>query len=295
MVPPRASGPCDDSTVAISFAAAGAMPIFVIYARGEPALRATVDGSPVRVGRDATSDIALPSETVSRDHAVFVEDEHGHWHVGCVSDTNPVVVDGVLVTRTAPVVDGTHVGVGSEHLVVFCTHETSARRLLGQQGGLGQHRCQRCRWAGLVSVLHRAACPRCGAQDMRSLDEYRPNVKLGGDDTTVPMAPQQAKDRFQGLRAAKRSRLERIDGREEEPKPLSEHAPLLIGGNRAAFKLHGLTLGHVRVTWSGRAWIAESALKFPALKVNGTQVETARLQHGDVIEIGPNRFRFVTE
>jgi hypothetical protein len=95
----------------------------------------------------------------------------------------------------------------------------------------------------------------------------------------------------------KQSRLERADDHEPARRPLGERQPVEISRSKdAVLRLFGLTFGgNVRVAWSGARFAATSTVFFPAMKINGVRTKSAPLSHDDVIEIGSNRFRFVTE
>src|SRR5262245_25456547 len=106
------------------------MPSFVIFSMGQSARRAMFKGASVRIGRDASNEIVLQTDTVSREHACFERNAEGRWTIRCVSQKNPIVVDGKIVTE-AKVVEGTEVLVGSEHLVIFSENEVQAKLYMG--------------------------------------------------------------------------------------------------------------------------------------------------------------------
>ena len=51
----------------------------------------------------------------------------------------------------------------------------------------------------------------------------------------------------------------------------------------------------VTIAWDGFQYVAESAMWYPAMKVNGERARSAPLKHGDTLWIGSNSFRFVTD
>jgi pSer/pThr/pTyr-binding forkhead associated (FHA) protein len=274
------------------------MPAFVIFALGQPSRRAMFDTPPVRIGRDASNDIVLNADSVSREHAVFVQDGDSNWVVTCISQTNPIVVDGHVVPSGASVREGSEVLIGSDHLVIFSENEVTAKQYMGG-AFLTESECRKCHWTGLVSTLkRRASCPRCGGTEVVQLDEYRSDAARGGDQTTSVLKDSDAAAFWKRMKSAKRSYVERDDNHEPGigRRPLDESTALEIGtGSPSALRLAGMTVGSARVRWDGRAYVVESDLKFPALKVNGEKVTSWRLRSGDVIEVGSNRFRFMTE
>jgi hypothetical protein len=116
---------------------------------------------------------------------------------------------------------------------------------------------------------------------------------------TMHISQDQVRASLKKLKAAKLSRLERIDGHEDRTQKtdLSENETIQIGKTpQSTFKLKGFSIGGgVTVRWRGTHFVAESAMFFPAMKVNGVKSKAAPLNSGDVLEIGGNRFRFVTE
>jgi len=275
------------------------MPIFVVCSLGRSPQRVKVDAAPVRVGRDPTNDIVLHDASVSRDHAMFMEDEAGRWLVSVVSDTNAVVVDGKLVQSGAPVGEGTQILVGSDHMIIFSHNDASASEYFGSMAGFTRAECASCRWKGLISTFRRQAlCPRCGGSNFAGTDRYESD-----DDGAVLDSPTRvasAKDLTEGfsrLLAAKRSSIERTDDRKDAGYRvmLQEGQALELGtASNAQLKLYGFfVFGHAKVTWSGDHYVVHSHMTFPSLKVNGTSVKAAALKNGDLITIGSNSFRFV--
>jgi hypothetical protein len=277
------------------------MPAFVIFELGQPARRAVLQGTTIRVGRGAANEIALPGEAISREHAVFARGPDGRWSVSCVSQTNPIVVDGAIVSRSAPVEEGTEVLVGSEHLIVFSDNEVLAKMYSGPSL-LTRSQCQKCQWTGLLSTLKRkAACPRCASADLVQLDVYQFQLDeeaVNAQQSTVEMNQGAAKRFWRQIKEAKKSQLERLDGREAGAarRALSETEEMVLGGSGpSSMKLGGLAFGTVSIKWDGTGYVARSALKFPSMKVNGTVKAGARLTSGDLLEVGSNKFRFTTE
>jgi hypothetical protein len=280
------------------------MPVFVVCELGAPPQRVKIDSPPVRVGRDPENDIVIREDGVSRDHALFVMADRGTWVVSCVSDTNPIVVDGVLTTRGATVREGSQVLVGSRYMVIFSNTAAAAAEYLGSSAGYAQASCLKCQWAGIVGTYSvEPTCPRCGGSDFSGLNHFDSGhhavaeiEDLGDTSTVVASASELAAD-FSRLLKAKRSALERVDGHKESGARLmlKETEPLVLAkSSPGAAALHGmLIVGSATISWNSSQFVIRSALTHPALKLNGKAIEGAPLKHGDLIEIGTNSFRFV--
>jgi|HubBroStandDraft_6_1064221.scaffolds.fasta_scaffold92746_2 hypothetical protein len=269
------------------------MPTFVIHTIGQPSKQITLDKPPIRVGREPKNHLVLGDQTVSREHAIFETDLVRRWYVACVSATNPVVVDGKMVTKRKYLQEGAEILIGKEHLLVFCTNAASAARHLGDT--FFKSTCKKCGWSGLLSAATKPPCPECGAGELVSDSAYTREKPVEG--STSLMSPAQLGVILGRLKAAKHSRLERVDGREPARRELSESgATALARGEGAGLRLFGLfVFGGVKVAWDGSQYVATSAMLYPPMKINGTRAKAAALSHGDVIEVGSNHFRFVTE
>lgn len=275
------------------------MPIFVIHAVGQPSKKVTFEKGPIKVGREPQNHVVLGDKTVSREHAVFERDLSRRWYVACVSETNPVVVDGQMVTRRKYVQDGSEVLVGKEHLVVFCGSEATAAKHLGDT--VVKSECQKCHWTGMLGNTGRgAACPDCGSRDLTAGNTYarEHEVDRAKEGATSLMSPGQLGNILGRLKAAKSSRLERADGRAPARQDLSESGTFALGPKaEGTLKLHGFFLigGGVTVAWDGTQFVAKSAMVFPAMKINGYKRKEAALKSGDVLRVGSNSFRFLVD
>ncbi len=274
------------------------MPIFIIHALGQPPQKVRVDTPPVRVGREAGNDIVVHDKTVSRDHAMFLVDSAGRWVVSCVSDTNGVVVDGKLTRSGAVLKEGSQILIGAEHMVIFSENEVTAKEYLGSAGAYSRGECGTCHWKGMISTLRKnMACPRCGGHEFLGLDHYESSEapQFPVDSPTRTTSVQEVKEIWTRLNQAKRSAIERVDGRTElgDRVGLQEATIYEMGrGAKAHLRLAGIVIGRARVLWSGDCWLVESELTYPACRVNGEKVKSATLKNGDQIEIGSNRFKF---
>jgi hypothetical protein len=270
------------------------MPTFVIHTIGQPSKQITLDKAPIRVGREPKNHLVLGDKTVSREHAVFETDLVRRWYVGCVSETNPIVVDGKMVTKRKYLQEGAEILIGKEHLLVFCASPASAARHLGDT--FFKSTCKKCGWSGLLSAATKPPCPECGAGELASESAFTKEQPVEG--STSLMSPAQLGVFLGRLKAAKLSRLERVDGREPSRRELSEsEATELARREGAGLQLFGvLVFGRgVTVAWDGSRYVATSAMLYPPMKINGAPTKAAALSHGDVIEVGSNHFRFVTE
>jgi pSer/pThr/pTyr-binding forkhead associated (FHA) protein len=270
------------------------MPAFVIFALGQSTRGASFDGDVVRVGRDASNDIVLGGDAVSREHAVFSRGVDGRWTVRCLSQTNQIVVQGALVSTSANVVEGTEILVGTDVLIVFSESTETARKYLGGPMVM-KMRCTACQWAGLVSKVNKKpVCPGCGSVNLSPFDATSAGI-TPKNDTTKEVRDEDAQQLYKKMRYAKHSFLERM-GDTTTRRRLTEQEPIEIGSKApTALRLDGLTFGSAVVRWENEHYVIESSMKFPAMKINGEKKTVARLSAGDLIEIGSNRFRFLSE
>ena len=165
---------------------------------------------------------------------------------------------------------------------------------MSQAGYFAKSRCGRCGWTGVVSTLRREpVCLQCGGTNL-AVDSL---PKARADEATTTMSTFEAEAGFFRLRNAKRSALERIENGDEagERFELAEDKVLVLGGPDAAVELHGITLGSAKIAWNGNYFVADSAMTFPAMRVNGVKTKQSKLRHGDLLEIGSNRFRLATK
>jgi pSer/pThr/pTyr-binding forkhead associated (FHA) protein len=274
------------------------MPTFVIHAIGQPSKKVSFPKGPIRVGREPSNHLVLGDKTVSREHAVFQQDFSRRWYVSCVSETNPVVVDGQMVTRRKYVQEGSEILVGKEHLVVFCASEATAAQHLDE--AVARSTCVKCGWAGMRGNAGRGACPDCGSRELVSESAYTKEreVEKAKEGVTSLMSPAQLGNILGRLKAAKGSHLERLDGREPGRHDLSESEPIALGAKaEGALKLFGLFVfgGGVTIAWDGSQFVARSRMVFPPMYVNGYRRKEAALKHGDVLRVGSNQLRFVIE
>jgi pSer/pThr/pTyr-binding forkhead associated (FHA) protein len=270
------------------------MPAFVIFALGQSARGAVFDGDIVRIGRDAANDIVLGGDAVSREHAIVSRGVDGRWTVRCVSQKNSIVVQGAVVSTEATVTEGTEILVGSDALIVFSESQDTAKKYLGGPMVM-KMRCTKCSWAGLVSKLNKKpVCPGCGSTALSPFDANAAGTPA--TDTTKELSDPLAQQLYKKMRYAKHSFIETIGGDSTGKRRLTEQDPVHLGGDApTALRLGGIVFGSATVQWDGEFYSVESALKFPAMKVNGSKTTFARLSPGDLIEIGGNRFKFVTE
>jgi len=279
----------------------GAVPTFVLHAIGKQAQRASLKLDQIRVGRDPQNDIVLAGRTVSREHAIFLQDQSHRWYVGCVSESNPIIVDNTMVTQSCYLRDGSEVLIGADNLIIFCENDFSAQHQMGQQAAYTTGECLRCHWSGMVSSVRKdPVCPKCGARDVRSASTYtRDEVAAEVDtDATSVMTTEQVKAHLRKIKAAKRSHIERVDGLDDgnARHDLHETETLVLAkGSGGALALKGFVFGGpIVLKWTGAHFQAESAMFWPSMSVNGVKTKTALLNNGDLIEVGPNRFKIST-
>jgi hypothetical protein len=274
------------------------MPAFLVYRLGQPMRRVSIDTPPVRVGRDPENDIVVANDTVSREHAAFMQDERRQWHVSCVSGSNPIVVDGLLVTTSAPVSDMAEVVVGNDCMIVFVLNPANASHLM-EHRQLQQVVCQRCWWTGMASAFRQdSPCPRCGAATVEPAEspaDVDPSM-LNETAGTRVMTEVEVRSSARVLRDAKRAVLVCTDSRGGR-RVLSENEPTHVSKNSPELPLRGFLLigDGFTLSWDGHTWNLQSAMFWPGVKVNGATVKATRLRVGDTIEVGANRYELSTE
>ncbi len=283
------------------------MPTFVVQTLGKPPSKVVVEKDQIRIGREEGNDIVLPEDSVSREHAVVSRDSSGRWSVGCVSTTNPIVVNGKLTRERLDLAEGGEVLVGSAFLLVFSEDPARADQYVNVKTVFQQGRCKGCGWEGMVSPARKApVCPRCNGNEFIEVGGYSGEVRRAAPSSEPPSARLQttamdqvaARKAFRSLKAAKGSRIERVDAHAgaSPRKELTEDAAIVLRRSPdPLLNLHGFVIGQATVRWDGERYVVESAMLFPSLKVNDEKVRSAPLRSGDVISIGGNSFRFVTE
>jgi pSer/pThr/pTyr-binding forkhead associated (FHA) protein len=278
----------------------GTLPTLIVHELNQAARKAPFLVKSFRIGRDPQNELVLASPTVSREHALIRMDAaSGNWFISCTSHTNPVVVDGQLVTQTAWVREGSEILIGSDHLILFSENEQRAASYQAGQSRFVKNVCDSCHWSGMISTLRRdAICPKCGSKGLHAADAYIKAIdaSVGAQNDTSAMDLDQVRASLRQLKTAKRSHIERTDAWTAggERQDLIETEPLFIS-RKDELKLRGFVFGRVKVAWTGRRWQLTSELKFGAVQLNGKPVKETLLRDGDVIDIGNSKFRVVTE
>lgn len=275
------------------------MPVIIVHALGKAPQKLSLASSPIRIGRDPTNDVVLADETVSREHALLVRAPDGSWMVSCVSETNPIVLDGKVTADGGTLREGAEVLVGSEYLLIVALDAHRADQYMQGRSAFAKHECVHCGWSGMLSSAARnLTCPKCMGTQFRKTDSYATGTESDKARlATAYVDPRSASEAFERIQGAKRSFIERVDaeGNAEGRSALGEerHVELARSGPDL-LRLRGLCWGTVRIAWDGERHVVESKMLFPALRVNSERTERARLRSGDLIEVGANRFRFVT-
>ena len=278
------------------------MPAFVIHRLGAPPRKVVADGAVARVGREATNEIQLEDDAVSRQHAVFSAEPHGGWKVECVSATNPIVVNGALISGSAPVAEGTEVVIGGQSMIIFSATTHTANAYMGSEKYFDRSTCASCGWSGMVSSVRKdPVCPSCATKieigaARRPDNEAAPRKPGAAEKATNMLGDAEMKGVLDRLKSAQQSRLERVDGKDPTRTAitLTMDKAITIGKAKgSAMSLQGLiTLGQLNVKWDGKRYVVTSAMTFPSMRINGHKIDTAPLVDGDEIEVGSNRFRF---
>lgn len=277
------------------------MPVFMIHSSGKDPRKAQIDLAEIQVGRSPDAELVLPSATVSRRHAVFSQDRSGRWTVRCVSGTNPIVVDGQLVREFAAIEDGSEILIGAEFLLVFVRRDADAFRYGGGRSVYAPTRCTKCDWSGMLSAFRaKPICPSCGSPDILREDQYdvseaRKDAVTG---STQNLDAREVREHFRSIKTAQMSVLVRLDdsGGRRRKELAEDQAVRLSKKDGADFKLGGMVIGSgLEITWNGSRYEVRASLEFPSMKVNGKKTRKARLEPGDMIEVGKNRFRYDVE
>lgn len=278
------------------------MATFVIHALGEPPKKAAFSRSEIKIGRVASCDLVLPSKTVSRQHALVGKGPQGSWTALCLSETNPLVVNGTMTRTEVEIQEGTEILLGGDFLLIFVEEDKNAASFMGgEKKYYVRFDCGRCGWGGLMSgVRAEPACPGCGGVELKRQDAYDSQQAAGTAEagSTSFVDRSEVRRAMEQLKTAKMSHVERIDGKAgTNRKELTERDTLTISkSTTTGLKLHGIVLGKgIKVSWNGQHFLAESDLSFPSMKINGKAERMVRLKNGDLIDVGSNRFRFATE
>ncbi len=277
------------------------MPTIVIHALNQEPKKASYSQTEVSVGREADNDLALPGKTVSRHHATFLRTPEG-WVARCVSETNPLVVDGAMTRTEVEVVEGSEVLVGGDYLLVFVENEKNAANYMGgEKKYYTRVACERCGWAGLMSgVRAQPVCPGCGNTDLARGDAYdhtKEADKAQAGATAFVDQPGQggdgpAQDRQDEPHRAVRRQVGR-------GVPQGAHRTGHAGDqqghhHRAQAVRDRVRRGHQDLVERQELPGRVHAL-LPLDEGKGTKESTCLLKNGDLIEVGSNRFKFVTE
>lgn len=282
------------------------MPTFVVQTLGKPPSKVTIEKDEVRIGREEANDIVLPEDSVSREHAVVRRGADGRWTVGCLSTTNPIVVNGKLTRESMDLAEGGEVLVGSAFLLIFSEDAYRADQYISVKTVFEQKRCTGCSWEGMISSARKnATCPRCNGAAFVDVGGYSGEVRrAGGSEApnarlrTAALDQDEARKAFKAIKAAKRSHLERVDahaGAAPRTELAEDKTVVLQRGPDPMLALRGFVFGSVTVRWDGARYMAESGMVFPSMKVNDAPAKSVPLRSGDVISIGANSFKFVTE
>ncbi len=238
------------------------MPKLVIQQKGKPPRSYSLDRHTTIVGRGRDCGLILPDISVSRHHAQVVQNEES------------VVIQDL----------------GSQNGTSVNATRVSNQTL--ENGDVIQ--------IGKFVLVYRATTPEEAAQVRRdSLDDYEVTGRtaylekvtaLGGDG-----AHHTANISRQDLQSIRESLT-----RKEKGSILceSQTGQRIVIGEKArqfgkAIPCGGLRGGTVVVVWSGRAHqVIKKSGMFTTLKVNGKPIKEKRLEPGDVIELGKDRFRY---
>ncbi len=256
------------------------MPVLVIREMGKPARQVEFEENVATIGRAQGSTLRLADSAVSRVHATLREAAYKQWVLQPAGPRTPVRLDGIDLQGMGKLREGSDIFIGPIQ-IIFSLRSDALAFYQGKQ--LAQ------RDPGELSGIGRRPGPLVMARDTATPEA-----------ATAFMDADSLRAHHERLRAAENAWIQNVTPNPEgriETFHLEESRPCLLGkGAKADLPLKGFTLGSKpdRVVWEGDAYVVQHRLWLPRLLVNGARCQEARLADGDLIQLGPNIFRFRT-
>tara|TARA_B100000925_G_scaffold235822_2_gene184492 strand:- start:160 stop:987 length:828 start_codon:yes stop_codon:yes gene_type:complete len=253
----------------------------------------------VIIGREENSDLLLTDVSVSRQHAkVFYAQDSKHY-VQMISDKNPILVNGNVITQHTVLKEGDELQFGP-YLIYFSQMADGhfvQQKYMQEKTFRYEAQCTACDWVGILSI-HAAnpVCPRCAGTNFIRTDEIIHNPMASERTTTLNISDLTKLNA--ATRTAKNARIERVqkEAGKHSKVLLNEKKSVVIGGGDSDLPLTGIRLGgSATIYWDGTNFAVRSEGFRPKLKVNGREMATAALKNGDVLTMGKSDFRFVVE
>jgi len=287
------------------------VPTFIIHQMGKKPRSEFVEGPVIRIGRDPKCDLVLKNVSVSRRHALVRQDpDKGGWLLEALSTANPVIVHGKPVTQPVPLREGAEIQLG-RFFVLFTEQAEAPDDYAARKGFTFCATCEKCGHEQKVGALETdPACGKCGHKPLSTLAGFlgaKAKAKAGGpgvmgsgsqiqEVSTVGLDSRDLMRYHSTMRAASRSVIVRVGGKEERHSLVEEQTCTFGKYGKATLPVEGFVLGTpATVSWERNRYVVRKTGWWPGLFVNGSKVDEAPLRDGDEIRVGKTTFRFVVE
>jgi len=231
------------------------------------------------VGRDPDSDIHLDNLMISRKHAVIYQ-ENGVWFIKDMSGKNGVFVNGRQV-NVCPLHDKDTAELGKYMLVFRQTMQE-----LERDRGLARKNDPRQRLTDMINT----------ALNENSTNKHKTEEQL---QETAALSTGQINSIRQEMNKRRRPHLVSTGKNPGKIYPLDKRKTLIGSASTCDIILdRGLIIGkeHAAISETGESFVLTYLSGIAGLKINGKKLgkEKHFLNDGDRIEIGDNKFQFVS-
>jgi pSer/pThr/pTyr-binding forkhead associated (FHA) protein len=231
--------------------------LLIIREHGSPDRVFDLFGEDVVIGRSRSCDLRLANVSVSREHAVF-RWEAGEYLVEDKGSHNGVYVNGTRV-------DAQRLGTGD--LVRLGKYE--------------------------LVYVHEKVPRVLQSADIEAMPRWH-QVTIGtADDSTFRISESMMERMIAARRLLESGRIVQDGEGHQDWTPGEETLGL---GRGATIPLDGLFMGaHVaEILWNGRSHVFKRISRRLKVKINGrTYTDATMLEHGDTIDVGKTRLRYV--
>ena len=270
------------------------MPTLIIHELHKQPRAENIDKNKIIIGREDASDIVLTHTSVSRQHAQLFLASDQNYYVQMLSQKNPILVNGKIVSQHTSLKEGDELQFGP-YLIYFSKEDKPLQKYMQQKTHLYEAECKGCGWQGTLSEHTRnPVCPRCGHAGFTKDDALFSNPMA--DERTSTLDAASLARLHKSTKTAKTARIERVDALPGKPSRvnLTESTVVVIGGSDSDLPFKGLRMGGTAtVSWSGSNFIVKSEGFMPKLKINGQVKEKAILKTGDLLQMGGTEFKFL--
>ena len=259
----------------------------------------TFEQNIVIIGREEGSDLLLTDVSVSRQHAkVFFAQDSQHY-VQMISDKNPILVNGQVITAHTVLKEGDELQFGP-YLIYFSKMgdgQYIQQKYMQESTFRYEAECQSCGWVGILSVhASTPVCPRCAGTSFTKTDDLAHSPMANERTTTLNLSDLTKLN--EATRTAKNARIERVqkEAGKHSKVVLTESKSVVIGGGDSDLPISGLRLGGTAtIHWDGNNFVVTGDGFRPKLKINGREKAKSLLKNGDVLTMGKSDFRFIVE